>query len=620
MLYYEGIMQKVSVIIPTYNYAHFISEAVESVLAQTFPIFEIIVVDDGSSDNTEEVVKQFGDKVKYIKQKNGGVGLARNTGAKNSGGDYIAFLDADDVWLPEKIEHQIQLFQTDDQIGLNTTAMLEFDVTGTTGRIYSEGKNGWCADSLLLLEPVAIGPGSTTLVKREVFEKIGGFDESRELYPSEDWEFCYRVAREFKLAFLSDVLVRYRNHGSNGHLNIRRFESAMFFAFSKIFNNDEREIQKLKQESYGNLHKILAGSYFQNRFYGKFLKHSIQSVWLMPKNIRHFVSYPLRYFERSNKSKGGVNEINLSNNGIVSSMPAKFGETSPGQTISVIIPTFNYGRFIAEAIESVLAQTYPILEIIVIDDGSTDDTEEVIKKFGDVRYIKQENAGVSAARNTGIEISSGNLIAFLDADDTWLPTKIEKEVARLLEDGQIGLVHCGMREFDGRTRETIALHLIGGEGWVAEDMILWEKPTVVGPGGAILVRRDVIEDVGGFDTRLKNAEDWEFCLRVALKYKVGFVAEPLVNYRNHRVNATKNVPEMERSIQIAWAKAFDTDDVSIRRLRRRSYGNLHKVLAGSYLHQGQYSGFARNLVKSLWFKPAYLGYYLSLLASGRKDR
>ena len=78
-------MQKVSVVIPTYNYAHFIVEAVESVLAQTFPIFEIIVVDDGSSDNTTEVIKQFGDKVRYIKQKNGGVGLARNTGVKNSG-------------------------------------------------------------------------------------------------------------------------------------------------------------------------------------------------------------------------------------------------------------------------------------------------------------------------------------------------------------------------------------------------------------------------------------------------------------------------------------------------------------------------------------------------------
>ncbi len=89
-------MKKVSVVIPTYNYGCFIGEAIESVLEQTFPVFEIIVVDDGSTDNIEEIVAIFGGKVKYIKQKNGGVGLARNTGVKNSSAEFIAFLDADD--------------------------------------------------------------------------------------------------------------------------------------------------------------------------------------------------------------------------------------------------------------------------------------------------------------------------------------------------------------------------------------------------------------------------------------------------------------------------------------------------------------------------------------------
>jgi hypothetical protein len=94
----------------------------------------------------------------------------------------------------------------------------------------------------------------------------------------------------------------------------------------------------------------------------------------------------------------------------------------------------------------------------------------------------------------------------------------------------------------------------------------------------------------------------------------------LVNYRNHGANASKNVVEMERSTLIAWAKAFETDDAGIRPLRRRSYGNLHKALAGSYLHYGQYPGFARNIVKSLWFRPAYLCYYLSLVTGLRKDK
>ena len=280
-------------------------------------------------------------------------------------------------------------------------------------------------------------------------------------------------------------------------------------------------------------------------------------------------------------------------------------------TVSVIIPTYNYGRFISNAIESVLMQTHPVTEIIIVDDGSVDDTDAIVSRFGNkIQLLKQRNKGVSSARNTGIEKSTSELIAFLDADDSWLPNKLEKQVAKFIGDENFGLVHCGMREFDDETGSVNALHLEGGEGWLAADIALLERPAIIGPGGTILVRRDVFDDVGYFDERLTNGEDWEFCLRVARKYKIGFVAEPLVNYRNHGANATKDVSKMERSTLIAWKKAFDTDDAGILALKRRSYGNLHKVLAGSFLHSRQYIGFIRNLFKSLWFRPSLLLYYV----------
>jgi glycosyltransferase involved in cell wall biosynthesis len=291
--------QKVSVIIPTYNYGRFVGEAVQSVLAQTFPAYEVIVVDDDSSDNTEEIIAKFGDKVKYIKQKNGGVGMARNTGVKHSSGDFIAFLDADDIWLPQKLERQIQLFQNDNEIGLVTGGMREFGKNGETIAKYQNGQNGWCAENILLFESVTIGPGSTALIKREVFETVGGFDETKEMHPSEDWEFCYRVARIFKLAYLPELLVEYRNHGNNGHLQIPRFERAMLLAFEKTFRDNSVEIQKLKRQSYGTLHKVLAGSYFHARDYRQFIKHSVKSFWLYPQNIIYFAKFPLRRFKNN---------------------------------------------------------------------------------------------------------------------------------------------------------------------------------------------------------------------------------------------------------------------------------------------------------------------------------
>ena len=295
------------------------------------------------------------------------------------------------------------------------------------------------------------------------------------------------------------------------------------------------------------------------------------------------------------------------------------GDRRPS-SVSVIIPTYNYGRFIAEAIQSVVEQTSRPGELIVVDDGSTDDTESVVRQFGDqVRYIKQENRGVSAARNRGVAESSGEFVAFFDADDTWEPKKIEKQLAVFENDSEVGLVHCGMNEFDDETRVSIGAEVGGMEGWVADEMLVSERTVIVGPGGTIMLKREAFDFAAGFDERLTIGEDWDLCYRIARRFKVGYVPEMLVNYRNHGAAAHHNVFEMERSTKIAWQKAFDTDSASILRLRRRSYGNLYKVLAGSYLHAGQYGGFVRNLAKSLWFRPSYLGYYVSI-AAGRAKR
>ncbi|HQU91579.1 MAG TPA: glycosyltransferase family A protein [Pyrinomonadaceae bacterium] len=282
-------------------------------------------------------------------------------------------------------------------------------------------------------------------------------------------------------------------------------------------------------------------------------------------------------------------------------------------TVSVVIPTYNYGRFIGEAVESVLAQTLLPVEVIVVDDGSTDETEGVVGSFAErgVRYVRQENAGVCAARNRGVAESSGELIAFLDADDIWEPTKLERQVAKFVEDPEVGLVHCGMREFDSQTSETITLHLDGGEDGVAENLLLWDGPVVVGPGGTIVVRRKAFEDVGGFDPRMKVGEDWDFCYRVARKYKVGFVAEPLVNYRSHGAAAHHNVDNMERGMAIFYEKAFDTEDADVLALKDRALGNYHKVMSGSYFQAGRFGKFASHAVRSIVHRPANIGYFLS---------
>ena len=165
------------------------------------------------------------------------------------------------------------------------------------------------------------------------------------------------------------------------------------------------------------------------------------------------------------------------------------------------------------------------------------------------------------------------------------------------------------REFDSETGETVRLHSDGMEGDVADELLLWERPVIIGPGGTVMVGRKAFDDAGGFDTRLKVGEDWDLCYRVARRFKVGFVPDVLVDYRSHGAAAHHNVREMERGMGLFYEKAFAEGGDALR-LKNRALGNYHKVLAGSYFYSGQYADFLRHASLSIWRRPRNLGYFL----------
>lgn len=299
----------VSVIIPNYNYGRFLGAAIDGVLAQTYPNVEIIVVDDGSTDDSPAVLETYAGKVKVLKQKNQGVGAARNAGVKASNGEFVAFLDADDVWLDEKIAAQASELIDGEQFGMVTCGVREFGVEGETLAEYTTGKSGWRSEDLLKHEAVVAGPGSSLMVRSSLFREIGGFDERKEMHPAEDWEFCYRVAEKMQLKFLPQVLVLYRNHGGNNHLKIPKMERALLLAYEKVFSNATApEVLELKNFCYGKIHSILAGSYFHAGQYSDFLRHTIKSLRHSPANISRLANFPARLLRRriaAKSSSGG---------------------------------------------------------------------------------------------------------------------------------------------------------------------------------------------------------------------------------------------------------------------------------------------------------------------------
>jgi glycosyltransferase involved in cell wall biosynthesis len=214
--------------------------------------------------------------------------------------------------------------------------------------------------------------------------------------------------------------------------------------------------------------------------------------------------------------------------------------------VSVVIPTYDRGRVVGEAIDSALAQRHRHLEVIVVDDGSTDDTAERVARLRDrrVRLLRRPHAGVSAARNAGIAAATGELVAFLDSDDLWKPDKLEAEVAALARYPSSGGVFSDLEKREGATlvpsfmRHTrVFSRLLAGrsypDGLLLSSRTLYlcllQEVPIKTP--ALTVRRVALERVGGFDERWTSSEDWEFLLRFARRESLVYLDRPLAVIR-----------------------------------------------------------------------------------------
>ncbi len=203
-------MPKVSVIIPTYNREEYICETIQSVLSQTFKDFEIIVIDDGSTDNTKKKLEAFGSKIKLIEQKNSERAIARNNGVQNSSGEYIAFIDSDDLWINTKLEKQVEVLDNLKDIILTYSQCLRVDSQSNqrkTAKRQLQGYSGTIFEDLLFRNFI-VSP--TPLIRRTSFEQTSGFQTK--YIPYEDWEFWLRLSLLGEFYFLSEPLAYYRIH------------------------------------------------------------------------------------------------------------------------------------------------------------------------------------------------------------------------------------------------------------------------------------------------------------------------------------------------------------------------------------------------------------------------
>ncbi len=475
----------VSVVIPCYQQAEFLPEAVNSVVLQTYSAWEIIIVDDGSSDNTSEVAASLSRKfpernIQLIKQSNMGLAEARNVGIRASSGSFILPLDADDIIAPTMLERLVQILETRPDIGI------AYPDTATFGEVteYRQARD-WdfpilCTTNIL---------SYCALYRKEVWETVGGYNPN--MNPTyEDWDFWIGC-------------------GEKGVKGLRIPEPLFIY-----------RVRKNTLASVGLKHdKELKARIILNHptLYKEALRNSAREI------LGDDVQGSSSFISKEAECMGSEAKANCETSPTIPSNPS--GDSSRNPLVTIIVPTKNRSDMLIDAVRSILTQTHRHFEIIVINDGGGD-VEGILSNLdseGRIVYVRlPQSRERSFARNLGITLAHGKYIAYLDDDDQYYPQHLETLVDFLERTGnQVAYA------------DAYRVHQVKENGrYVTKSKDLPYSKDFDGaeilvnnfiPNLCLMHAKACVEKVGGFESSLEPHEDWEFLIRLSQNYSIHHV-------------------------------------------------------------------------------------------------
>lgn len=275
--------------------------------------------------------------------------------------------------------------------------------------------------------------------------------------------------------------------------------------------------------------------------------------------------------------------------------------------VSVIIATYNRADLVVQAVESVLNQTYGNIELIVVDDGSTDHTHKALERYqGKLTYIYQKRSERSKARNEGFRHSGGDYIAFLDSDDLWLPTKIEKQAQLLNEEPDVGLVYTDVQFVDSNGNAHV-----GAVSWdtpqrahMYEDLMTHN--IITGTTSSVMVRRTCLNDVGLFDESMNTCEDLDLYRRIARYYRFRRIDLPLIKFRIHGDNTQHNACAMAKGWEMTIRKIAKETPSDFEYYKNEAIIKNLSQIAGLYRQTGRLRSFFVFCAKSILHRPIWI--------------
>lgn len=532
---------KVTIVIPVYNGSNFMKVAIDSAIAQTYDNKEILVINDGSTDNgeTEKIALSYGNKIRYIKKKNGGVATALNLAIKEMKGEYLSWLSHDDIYKTFKLEKQVEaLNKLDDK---TTIIFSNVELIDEKGDIFCTTNYSNLLKHEELCQgiyPVIKGTvnGCSMLISKKCFDKVGLFNEN--LKTSNDYEMWLRLFKEFKCYLIEEPLIQYRIHKNQDTNKSPYTLKEANVLWVDIINN--LTIEEIKSWGFEPFN-VYMDLYFQ-MYYSKYNE-----------------AYPVAY----KKAK----EI--------------YDKSTP--KVSIIMPCYNSEKYIEKAIQSVLEQTYRNFELIIIDDDSTDKTWEIIEQYAkkDFRVIctkKDENEkGISKSMNKGIEMARGKYITRMDSDDIIIPEKILRQVQFLDENEEYGICSVNIAMMDN-LGNVYNENVYPEQKVPSEWTFLWTNPV---PNAPCMYRTSIIKGNNITFSNLRTAEDYDFLEKLITKTKVYMINLPLYYYR-YNEKSTYNRNRIE-----TFKNSLDISKKYYKEVTKKNAPDFYKFLTWFYTNEDE---------------------------------
>lgn len=585
----------ISILIPTYNRAQFLPDAISSALSQNYPDFEVIVVDDGSNDETPDTVNKFSDtRLRYFRKKHSGAPATRNRCISEAKGEFLVWLDSDDMLQPDVLmSYADALTKTPDaDVLYGDLIVTDAHFRPTSGVHYQDwyGRNGDLLANLLHSNCI---PNPGTIVRKSLYEKLGMYDES--FRRAHDYELWTRFALKATFKRLPIKVVKWRWHDSNMSSGSVQYDTSFdariihnmleTYALSELFPTMDWR-GKDQDKILASVYLIIAQRLLELKDVAGACEYLGKSHEVIPNPD----TLQLRDKLLSSPSPTELPVAPIASNPFPSnqetttifSINRKHPVSAPANDnkplVSIIVPTYNRPEMLASALRSIQSQTFQDFEVIVVNDAGVD-VAPIVAHFntkGTIRYINKEtNQGLAAARNTGIRAAHGKYIAYLDDDDTYYPDHLETLVNFLEgETFQVAYsdAHRAIQEKRGEAFATVRRDAPYGDDFDADRLLVENYIPVL----SVMHERKCLDEAGFFDESLPRHEDWDLWIRLSQRYPFGHIRKTTAEFTHRTTDpsgmTSGTLPSMLATLEKIYEKTTTlADSRPMVAARRKSY-------------------------------------------------